>query len=154
MRESADLSIRTDVLAQQEAQHEHMRILIRTTVIAIIWLLCVLGLSQVGDPDGGANIGLGLLLFALLVVVGGAWGAADGARQAYSTVAVTWVVVAVLIGVLVPVVTFLRQSASWRVLISDLAQVAPFITVLIAASALLGALLGRAIGGSSRQTGG
>lgn len=123
-----------------------MRILLRTFVFAATWLVCVLGIAQVSEKDGGANIGIGLLMFALLIAAGGLWGAVDGARHAYAQVAVTWVSVAVLMGLLVPVFIYLSESgASWRVLMSDVVQVGPLIAALIAAPALLGGLLGRSV---------
>lgn len=148
------LSMRTDVLPQQNGEHQRVRILLRTTVLATTWLVGVLGIAQVSGGDGGANIGIGLLMFALLIAAAGVWGAADGARQAYAQVAVTWVTVAVLMGLLVPVFTYLTESgSSWRALISDMVQGAPFIAVLITAPALLGGLLGRSTSNRSRDDG-
>ena len=145
---AAIVSIRTEALPREDAEDEGVRILVRTTVLATGWVACLWGLAQVSNEDGGANIGVGLLLFALLTLVAGAWGAVDGARQAYDRVVITWVAVALLMAVLVPLFTYLRESGSaWRVLLVDLAQLGPFIAVLITVPALVGALLGRAVGG-------
>lgn len=131
-----------------------MRILLRTTVLATAWLACLLGIAQVSGKSGDANIGIGLLMFALLILAAGVWGTADGARQAYAQVATTWVAVAFLMGLLVPVFTYLTESgSSLRVLVSDMVQGAPFIAVLIAVPALLGGLLGKSIGYRSRTEG-
>jgi hypothetical protein len=64
------------------------------------------------DQGGGANIGLGLGVFALLVVLSGAWAAVDGARLAFSAVAATWGWVAVAIGLLGWVPPILAELSS------------------------------------------
>lgn len=142
----------THVLLQPGRDDRPVRILLRTAVLAAIWLAGVLGATQLGDRDGGANIGVGLLMFALLLTAAGAWGAADSVRQPHQQVVITWVAVAAAMGLLVPVSTYVAESgSSWRVLVSDLIQVGPFIAALVAAPALLGGLLARSV--SARRRG-
>ena len=71
-----------------------MRILVRTSTLAIAWMLFYLVADQVSTSRGDANIGLGLLAFGLLLVGAGIWGVLDGSRRPYPQVAVTWVSVA------------------------------------------------------------
>ena len=129
-----------------------MKILVRTSTLAIAWMLFYLVADQVSTSRGDANIGLGLLAFGLLLVGAGIWGVVDGSRHAFSQVAITWVSVAVFMGLLVPVFTALTESGfSWRVLLLDMLGTGPFMAALVAGPALLGAAFGTAMGSSRRD---
>lgn len=123
-----------------------MNVLRRTLALTAACLLFGVALAAVGRR-GDANIGAGLLGFGLLMASAGLWAALDGSRWPYPRVAITWVSVAALFGVLIPVlVAVAERGTSMRVLRSDLLSVGPFIAVLVAGSALVGGLVGTAFG--------
>ncbi len=100
------------------------------------------------DGSGGANIGAGLLAFAVLFLGAFAGGLLDGRRAPLQVVAVRWVVVAVTVGVVETLLIPVRDGAfDLSTLSSDLAVVAPFMAGIVG----IGAALGGVIGGSLRS---
>ncbi|MBA2465699.1 MAG: hypothetical protein H0V42_12115 [Nocardioidaceae bacterium] len=131
-----------------------MNILIRVIAFATAWALFSLTVLWLSEGRGDANIGVGLLAFGLLMLGAGVWGAFDGMHDSYARVAVTWVSVALLMGVVVPVTISLTEAGfSGRVLLSDVLTVGPFIAVLVAGAALIGGLVGMAVRSSPRRGG-
>lgn len=129
-------------------------ILVRAVALAAVWALFSLFLPGRGDNQEGADIGAGVLGFALLFAVAAGWGVFDGRRRAYAQVALIWVPVAVLVGLLVPVLVSLAEpgfSQRVQVLLSDLLGVGPFIAALVGGSALTGGIVGRGLRSSRRD---
>lgn len=129
-----------------------MRVLARTAVLVLVALAVLAGtyLSG-GDSDGGANIGAGLALFALLIVVAGAWGLSDGRHMTFPHLAIIWCLTAAGVGVALSTFSLIGTSlngVSPAVLLADLSGIAVFGAGLVAIPALLGGLLG----GSVRHT--
>lgn len=142
----------TDVLRGWTSHHGGVTVLVRTAALAAGWAAYSLAAAELTDSTGGANIGVGLLAFGLLLASVGLWAAADGSRRAYPQVAFTWVSVAALMGLLVPVFISLTESDfSGRVLLSDVLQVGPLIAALVAGPALVGGLVGAARGPARRN---
>jgi hypothetical protein len=127
------------------------RAAVRTVALAATCAACFVVAERVmDDQGGGANIGVGLGVFALLVVLSGAWAAVDGARLAFSAVAATWGWVAVAIGLLGWVPPILAELSSEgadllsnAVLASSVTVV--FVALLVAVPAVVGAALGSAV---------
>ena len=95
------------------------------------------------DPEDGANIGLGLVIFAVDVLVAFAWGAFDGRRGLRSrALAGRWAVVGLVTGCFSSVYI---QSGTGpldvAVLLSDLVTVGLFEATLIAGAAIVGGAL-------------
>lgn len=98
------------------------------------------------DGAGGADIGLGLLLFAAFALAAAGWAACDGVRSARRGESapgwlLCWALVAVLFGA-VSAVLISAQGALYgegldpAVLRSDVLGVSPFIALLVAVPAL------------------
>jgi hypothetical protein len=95
------------------------------------------------DPDDGANIGLGLVVFAVNLLVAFAWGAFDRWRELRSGWLVArWAVVGLVTGCFAPVHL---QSGTGpldvMVLLSDFASVGLFLATLVAGAAVGGGTL-------------
>lgn len=123
-------------------------VVVRTLLLAgLSWLtywVVDLGMSE---EEAGANIGGGLLILAVVIVVSSVWALLDTmSTGAWLRTALVWLAVGVLVGVLAAL-----QSQDFSadldrdVLISDLTSVTPFIAGLVVVPAALGALLGRAL---------
>ncbi|WP_338749720.1 hypothetical protein [Janibacter alittae] len=92
------------------------------------------------DTSGGANIGAGLLTFVLLMVLSGLGGLIDGRRVGVLSTVVIWVATAVLVAVAM-IATFDPWPPDSGVVVSDLWEIGPFLTSLVAVPALIGGLL-------------
>jgi len=112
-------------------------------------------LVMVSSTSGGdANIGIGLLAFLLVVGAAAAWGWYDVSRMPYPVLAVTWGVVGLLMGLIVPLFTAVGDNEfDVRVVASDIVTGMPFMPILIAGPAPVAGALGLLIRGS-RPTGG
>ncbi len=105
------------------------------------------------DKSGGANIGIGLLLFAAQAVIAFAWAWRDSSRVPMVRVLVTWLAVALLASILGTLALRWMEALAiggltWRVVLSDLVAAAAFNVVVVFIPAAIGAL----IGGSVRVT--
>ena len=90
----------------------------------------------------GANVGLGILLFALYVFLSALWSFADGLAKPLRQNLTVWLLTAVVVGVAQPFLSILEPGAtSWSVIASDLAMVTPFIAALVALPSSLAAWL-------------
>ena len=100
-----------------------------------------------GEQD--ANIGAGLLAFALVAVVSGAWGLVDGRSQRGARATAIWAGVAVVFGLLWLVGLALVESDDSMSLFERL-QVDAFLMVFMGALVLAPALAGVAVGRALR----
>ncbi len=125
-----------------------MRILIRTSVFIAGWAVFYLLVAESsGDTD--ANIGAGLLAFGLLALGAAAWGWYDGRRLDFGALALTWGVVGLLMGLLVPLFTGLvAREVDIDVVASDILTGMPLVAVLVGAPALLTGLAATTLRGS------
>lgn len=116
-------------------------VLVRILAVAASYAI-VFGVERLrAGEDVGADIGVGLIWFAVLVVGSAAWGCRDARRRPVGPVVLTWLVVAVVVGVAMPFVGAARGAGfDWAVVRSDLLRVSPFIAGLIAVPATLAAL--------------
>lgn len=123
-------------------------ILVRAGALSGVLLLGEVAALLWRTPD--ANIGLGLLVFAVCFVVAGLLGIFDGRRGSLRSLTPGWLLVAGAVGVVGAVSVsgaglLHGQGGSAAVLLSDLVGVAPFLAALVA----LPALVGIAVGGAS-----
>jgi hypothetical protein len=123
-----------------------MKILLR--VLALVAAAeAVAQLVMLGDDgSGGADIGAGLLAFAVLFLGAFAGGLLDGHRDPLRAAAMRWVAVAALVGVVETLLIPVRDGAlDLSVLASDLAAVAPFLAVIVGSGAAVGVLIGGSV---------
>ncbi len=96
----------------------------------------------------GANIGLGLMIFAACAVVAGVFGAVDGRRAPADGLIRAWLWVAVGVGVIAAIASnmtaLLTGGSSFAALTSSLLMLGSFVTALIAVPALVGIAAGGA----------
>lgn len=118
---------------------------------AVAFMLVAPALDAATGPQVGANIGIGLLFFALLIGASAIWAFLDGrSGTPIRRLLLRWVIVAVAMGVVSVLMIFVREggfppnSADLTVLGSDLVQLVPFQTGLVLLGALPGAALGTA----------
>jgi hypothetical protein len=130
-----------------------MRALVRTlSVLAAVGGYAVVASILFDDASGDANIGVGLLLFALLASGVTAWAFIDGLRaEGFLTALLPWCLVAIALGVAVPVAVAVAEGLRSRVLLEDLMGTVPFMLVLVLAPASLAVAVGRGIASSRRS---
>ncbi len=92
-----------------------------------------------GTDIGGGLVGLGLLVLAALV-----WGGLDGRHHDLGRHTLTWVGAGLLTGAFAAVVLALRGGDPGEVLVAT-AAIAPFLTVLVAAPAVIAGALARGL---------
>ena len=120
-----------------------MGILIRASAFIAGWAAIYAVMASNASTGGGANIGAGLLAFALTAGASGVWGFLDGRRMGIDRLAVIWAVTGVLMGVMVTVFIAVADGGlSWRVLAADMLFLVPFIAMLMAGPAVLGGAVG------------
>ncbi len=113
-----------------------MSVAIRAALFIALYL-AITGLAAIGDSEGGANIGLGLLVFALNFLVALAWGARDGSVMPLWRVVVVWIAVALIVGVLTTAMFQMPPLGfDASVFASDLREVMPVTAGLIALPAI------------------
>jgi hypothetical protein len=96
-------------------------------------------------PTEDANIGAGLAYFGLLLLASGIWGLWDGSHAStLPPVFVRWTVIAIAVGVSIPVRIWFEEGRDADVLFSDLTQLTPFMAALVLAPAAVGIALGYA----------
>lgn len=116
--------------------------------VLILLVAAVLGVAVVmTDPDEGANIGAGLIAFAVLVVVSAVWGFFDGRRRRdLRSVLLVWLAVAAVVGLAVVLTRLVIEPGGLSpVLLLD----AVFSLAMVAAIVLVPAAVGGAIGTGS-----
>lgn len=114
---------------------------VRVTAFLLAWTLFTTVTNALAMPSD-ANIGLGLLSFAVLAVAAAVWAALDGRHGTpLDRLLVRWAVVTVALGVYVPVFTWLREPGRvLGALASDLIVVSPLIAgVTFGPAAIAGA---------------
>lgn len=120
-----------------------MGILIRASAFIAGWAVFYAVLAGTASTGEGANIGAGLLAFALTAGASGGWGFFDGRRMGIDRLAVIWAVTGILMGVMVTVFIAVTDGGiDWRVLASDMLFLVPFIATVMAGPAVLGGAVG------------
>lgn len=104
-------------------------------VLLLMWLLA-------RDSTGGANIGAGLLAFALIIVISGLWGFYDGRRRGFGRLALIWVPTAVLTAVGMSLLFQSSLHIDVDVFLSDLRDSGGFLILVVLLPAVLSGGLG------------
>jgi hypothetical protein len=123
-------------------------VLVRTAVLALGIAAYYLLLPFLFPSEGDANIGAGLLGFALVVVASAVWGLVDGIRRPVTEAWVAWPVVAVLVALLWTVGLTAAEAGSWPGfwdLLGLNLELVPFTTMLVLAPAGIALATGQAI---------
>jgi hypothetical protein len=103
-------------------------------------------------PTEDADIGAGLIYFAALIVISGAWGLWDGYHAAgLPPVFVRWAVIALVIGLSGPLKIWFEEGRDVGVLLSDLRYLTPFVAGLVLAPAAVAIALGYALNSRDRS---
>ena len=130
-----------------------VRVLVLLAASAVAFLVLNLGQGDTAD----ANIGAGLVVFAVLVAGGFGWALRDGLHRAGDTASdpttgrlvLRWLAVAVVTAALVPLVTSLVSGGGvGEGLVPDTLI---FLAALVFVPAVAGLGLGRALGGVRRD---
>lgn len=133
-----------------------MPVLVRTGAELVLFALfqLVAWLSAFATP-GDANIGLGLLSFAATALLSGIWGFVDGRRHRLPPVLVRWLVVALLttVGTLVMLAELGDSPEPFAVRIGSYLDLAPSTAGLVLIPAIVGAVVGFAMGSGRRPAG-
>jgi hypothetical protein len=113
------------------------------------WLLVRVLLS---DEKGDANIGVGLLAFALLIVAAGIWGLRDGFLLALGEAALAWCGAAFAVGLTAASPLIFEDSGlGLGVLLADFAGLVVIVSAMVALPAITGAAIGSAVATTRRQ---
>ena len=111
-----------------------LAVLLRSVLVAAAGILTAALMNSGSDRDGGANIGAGLLAFAIIAVISLVWAVYDAyrSRAALATL-LCWALVAVLVGIAMAVQIQFggSEGIDGEVLRSDLLSVAPFVAGLV-----------------------
>lgn len=141
---------------------EGMSILIRTTLrVAAVAALLTASYAAIAATaeKGDANIGAGLMLFALVLLVSAAWGLVDGLRHPLPGTIVSWAVVALVLAVGWILSISVMDAGddptmTWQELFTFNLELLPFLVALVVGPAAACAAIGHAIRGSGgAQTG-
>jgi hypothetical protein len=109
-------------------------------------------INALPDDGGGANIGAGLIVFALIVLVAFLWGFVDGRRIPIGILAGVWLAVGATLGLADPFLIAMSDGElDWSVVRSDLVTFVPFDLVLVGVPAIIGGALGLAAGSATRD---
>lgn len=96
--------------------------------------------ASVPATPGDADIGEGLLAFALIVLAALAWGVWDGYRRGFGRTALVWIASGALTGgVLAVTIGFGEQGNSLRLMLADLVDSGPFLAGLVVFPAVIAA---------------
>ena len=126
--------------------------LVRTAaLLAGTWAFTLLSEAATPGPVG-ADIGEGLLTFALLVMVAAGWAAWDAAQRGLPPVVVTWVATGLLTSVGLAALA-ISSASSWREVLSHLGGVDTFWAGLVVVPALASAGLVAVVRAAGRRTG-
>ncbi|GGU13982.1 hypothetical protein [Nocardioides albus] len=102
-------------------------------------------------PTEDADIGAGLIFFALLLTVSGLWGLWDGYHASrLPVVFVRWAVIAVVVGLSGPVRIWVEEGRDLDVLWSDLVNLTPLIAGLVLVPAAVGIGIGHSLNSGRR----
>jgi hypothetical protein len=118
------------------------RFVLRTVVLAALnaaLIFAWLSSDAAEDP-----LGLGLLVFAIYVVLALVWGLVDGIRHGFGSSVLVWLLVGLATGALVPLITVL-DTGETGALGEDLANTVPFFTLLILVPAAVGIAVGAVV---------
>lgn len=127
-----------------------MKLLVRLAVILGGSLLFSTVMTNL-FPTEDANIGAGLIYFALLLTVSGIWGLWDGHHAAtLPPVFVRWALIAGAVGLSGPVRIWFEEGRDFDVLWSDLWNLTPFLAGLVLAPAAVGIGIGYALNSGRR----
>lgn len=133
-----------------------LAVVLRLVVLGVLLTAYYAAMPYLFPGEQDANIGAGLLAFALVALVCGLWGIVDGRARGAATATAIWAVVAVVFGVLWLVGLALVESDD-SMTVSERLQVDAFLMVfmgsLVLAPALIGVAIGRALGGASGSEG-
>ncbi|MGZ4455889.1 MAG: hypothetical protein ACXVWV_07915 [Nocardioides sp.] len=111
-----------------------MPVVVRTLALTVLYVGAVLVSSRSTDA-----LGVGLLLFLVLVAVALVWGVVDGRRLSAGRALLVWAVTSALMGVVVAVGSILNDSAlGWGDLPGELGSDLPFVLVLLLVPAAVG----------------
>ncbi|MFD7072671.1 hypothetical protein ACFV9G_00560 [Nocardioides sp. NPDC059952] len=145
------MSIRTHARGASIGEAEDMKLLVRLAAILGASLLYSLVMTNF-FPTEDADIGAGLIYFAALIVVSGAWGLWDGYHSTVlPPVFVRWAVVALVVGLSGPLKIWFEEGRDVGVLLSDLRYLTPFVAGLVLAPAAVGIALGYALNSRDRS---
>ena len=123
-----------------------MKLLVRLASILGGGLLYSLVMTNV-FPTEDADIGAGLLYFALLILASGIWGLWDGYHaKVLPPVFVRWALIAGAVGLSGPFRIWFEEGRDLGVLWSDLWNLTPFLAGLVLAPAAVGIGIGYALG--------
>ena len=127
-----------------------MKLLVRLAVILGGSLLFSIVMTNL-FPTEDANIGAGLIFFALLLTVSGFWGLWDGYHaKVLPPVLVRWALIAGVVGLSGPFRIWIEEGRDFGVLRSDLWNLTPFLAGLVLAPAAAGIVIGYALHGGGR----
>lgn len=109
-------------------------------------------IDAIPDNGGGANIGAGLIVFALIAAAAFLWGFVDGRRIPIGILAGVWLAVGATLGLAEPFLIAMSDGElDWSVVRSDLVTFVPFDLVLVGVPAIIGGALGLAARSSTHD---
>ena len=119
---------------------------VRFAALLATWAVPLV-LMELLPSSGDANIGLGVLVFAMVMGVAGIGGLLDGIRWSILRVAGVWLASGLLLGLVVPWLTVLSDGGDFdpAVVRADIAGTVPFVLVLVLLPAVAGGVLGRLV---------
>ncbi|MFJ9390680.1 hypothetical protein ACIRON_17780 [Nocardioides sp. NPDC101246] len=145
------MSTRTHAPGASIGEAGDMKLLVRLGAILGASLLYSIVMTNF-FPTEDADIGAGLIYFAALIVVSGAWGLWDGYHSTVlPPVFVRWAVVALVVGLSGPLKIWFEEGRDLGVLWSDLRYLTPFVAGLVLAPAAVGIALGYALDSRDRS---
>ncbi|MDO5744124.1 MAG: hypothetical protein Q4P23_06625 [Micrococcaceae bacterium] len=116
-------------------------IALRTAVLVGLYLLVWVVLLRF-EESSSANIGAGLISFAVIALLSALGGLYDGTRGGFSRLAITWVATAMLTAVALIALIDPFLPFDLEVFLFDLLELGPFMAALVAIPALLGGGVG------------
>jgi len=123
-------------------------ILVRLAALAVVVIAYTSLVVPMMSEQGDANIGAGLLAFAIVIVISLIWSVVDGRRAGLAPTAVRWAIVAVVLSigwVLLLVVVEGDDSMTTREAVGAAFGLVPFTIVLVLVPSLVGAAIGQSL---------
>ena len=136
-----------------------MSVIVRGLGIGLAATIAYLVMTVFDDGEGGANIGAGLAVFAVLAITGFIWALVDGLdrgaagreRVGLGALLLRWVLVSVIAVAVVAAAQVVRSGTDY---LSDVgASTMVFLVLLVLVPSVLGALIGYAVRGRTRPGG-